>query len=70
MEHVSETDKIPEKSTYVTTVKDFIHDEKLHLRNLNMILKVFLDEIENVINIKQIWVKLKFVFFFFVLYIY
>lgn len=49
-ESVSENDDSLENSSYESEVKNFIYDEKQHLRNLNMISKVFVEEIKNVLT--------------------
>ncbi len=56
-ESVSENEINLENSSYESAVKDFIHDEKQHLRNLNMISKVFLEKINNVLPINEIEVS-------------
>lgn len=52
-ESVTESDTNLETSSYENAVKDFIHDEKQHLHNMNMISKVFLEKINIVLPINQ-----------------
>lgn len=64
-ENVNENDISLENSSYETAVKDFISDEKQHLRNLNMLSIVFFEKINNVLPINEVDVSVTITIFYF-----